>query len=169
MADKAHEITDKIIRDTEKRLRREYQKAAKELEEKLNDYFRRFEIKDKKWQQWVKQGKKTEKEYKQWRTGQMAVGKRWKQMKDTIAEDLSHVNEIAGQICKEQQVDIYALNHAYGTYQTFTFEKYSFIGLYLYFKRRYHRKGRCDRQYQCTIKRNRFRSYSDCIHNGASG
>ena len=117
MADRAHEITEKIIKDTEKRLRREYEKAAKELEKKLNDYFRRFKIKDEKWQKWVKQGKKTEKEYKQWRTGQMAVGKRWKQMKDTIAEDMLHTNEIARKICQKQQIDIYALNHAYGTYQ----------------------------------------------------
>lgn len=117
MADRAHEITEKIIKDTEKRLRREYEQAAKELEEKLNDYFRRFKIKDEKWQQWVKQGKKTEKEYKQWRTGQMAVGKRWRQMKDTIAEDMRNTNDIARKICRDQQVDIYAINHAFGTYQ----------------------------------------------------
>lgn len=117
MADKAHEITDKIIKDTEKRLKREYEQAARELEDKLNDYFRRFEIKDKKWRQWVYDGKRTEAEYIKWRTGQMAVGKRWKQMKDTIAEDLSHVNEIARKICQDQQIDIYALNHAYGTYE----------------------------------------------------
>lgn len=117
MPDRAHETTDKIIKDTEKRLRKEYEKAAKELEDKLNDYFRRFEIKDKKWQQWVKEGKKTEEEYKRWRTGQMAVGKRWRQMKDTIAEDMRNVNEIARKICEGQQVDIYALNHAFGTYQ----------------------------------------------------
>ena len=38
MADRAHEMTEKIIKDTEKRLRREYEQAAKELEEKLNDF-----------------------------------------------------------------------------------------------------------------------------------
>ena len=60
---------------------------------------------------------RTEEEYKRGRTGQMAVGKRWRQMKDTIAEDMRNVNEIARKICEGQQVDIYALNHAFGTYQ----------------------------------------------------
>lgn len=117
MADRAHEITESIIKSTEERLRQEYEQAAAELEEKLNDHFRRYKIKDEKWRQWVKDGKRTEKEYQQWRKGQLAVGKRWSQMKDTIAEDLNHVNEIARDICAGQQVDIYAINHAFGTYQ----------------------------------------------------
>lgn len=117
MGDSAHVITDEIIKETEKRLREEYEKAAKELEEKLKDYFRRYEIKDKKWRQWVKQGKKTEKEYQAWRTGQLAVGQRWKEMKDTIAEEARHTNEIARAIINDQKADIYAINHAYGTYQ----------------------------------------------------
>lgn len=117
MADRAHEITDRIIKSTEERLRQEYEQAAAELEDKLNDHFRRYRIKDEKWRQWVKDGKRTEKEYQRWRKGQLAVGERWSQMKDTIAEDLNHVNEIARDICAGQQVDIYAINHAFGTYQ----------------------------------------------------
>ena len=83
----------------------------------MNDYFRRFRAKDEKWKQWVEQGKKTKKEYKEWRTGQLAVGKRWRQMKETIAEDMKNVNLIARQICLDQRIDIYAVNHAFGTYQ----------------------------------------------------
>ena len=49
MADIAHEMTDEIIKKIEKRLKREYAQAKREIEEKLDDYFRRFEIKDKKW------------------------------------------------------------------------------------------------------------------------
>lgn len=117
MADRAHEITDEIIKDTEKRLRKEYTQAAKELEEKLNDYFRRYRLKDEKWRQWVKDGKKSKADYIKWRKGQLAVGKRWKQMKETVAEDLLHTNEIARDICLNQRSDVYAVNHAYGTYQ----------------------------------------------------
>ena len=98
-------------------MRDEYEQAAREIEDKLNDYFRRFRAKDEKWKQWVEQGKKTKKEYKEWRTGQLAVGKRWQQMKETIAEDMKNVNLIARQICLDQRIDIYAVNHAFGTYQ----------------------------------------------------
>ena len=86
--DRAHQITEEIIKQTENRLKAEYEQAAREIEDKLNDYFRRFRSKDEKWKQWVEQGKKTKKEYKEWRTGQLAVGKRWQQMKETIAEDM---------------------------------------------------------------------------------
>ena len=50
MSDIAHDETDRIIEKIEKRLKREYAQAVKEIGEKLDDYFRRFEIKDKKWQ-----------------------------------------------------------------------------------------------------------------------
>lgn len=115
--DRAHQITEEIIRETEEKLRKEYTQAALEAEEKLNDYFRRYRIKDKKWRQWVAQGKKTKEEYQKWRTGQMAVGKRWQEMKDTLAKDLQNVNAIARQTILQNNPDIYAINHAYGTYQ----------------------------------------------------
>lgn len=38
-------------------------------------------------------------------------------MKETATEDMRNVNRIARQICEGQRVDIYAINHAYGTYQ----------------------------------------------------
>ena len=117
MADRAHEITDKIILDTEKRLRKEYEQAAAELEKKWRDYLRRFEAKDKKWRQWVEEGKKTKEDYQKWRRGQIMMGDRWKAMKETIADDLRNTAKIARQIVLDQRADIYAINHAYGTYQ----------------------------------------------------
>ena len=80
--DRAHQITEEIIRQTENRLKAEYEQAAREIEDKLNDYFRRFRA-----------------------------------MKETIAEDMKNVNLIARQICLDQRIDIYAVNHAFGTYQ----------------------------------------------------
>ena len=35
--DRAHQITEEIIRETEEKLRKEYTQAALEAEEKLND------------------------------------------------------------------------------------------------------------------------------------
>ena len=71
--------TDRIIAEIERRITREYRQAEREIKEKLDDYLRRFQIKDKTWQRWVAEGKKTEAEYKKWRTGQMllvSVGKK---------------------------------------------------------------------------------------------
>ena len=117
MADRSHRWTDRKIKQLEKRINREYALAEKEVGEKSADYFRRFELKDKKWRSWVKQGKKTEKEYQEWRFGQLAVGERWEQMKRTIADDYHNANVIAKKIAYEMAKDVYAENYNYSTYQ----------------------------------------------------
>ena len=115
--DPAHSETEKILSDCEKRIKKEYQKAVTELQGTIDDYFRRFELKDKKWREWVADGTKTKKEYEQWRIGQMAVGDRWKSLQNTIAEDLAHTEQIAKSIAKGYMPEVYAVNFNYGTYE----------------------------------------------------
>lgn len=116
MADRGHELTDEKIKKMEEELRKEYTQAAAEIENKLKDYMDRFTKKDAIWQKWVKEGKKTPEEYANWRTGQMAVGKRWEKMKDSIADDLLHVNDIATGIVTGQMPEIFATNANYAIY-----------------------------------------------------
>lgn len=115
--DPAHIETDKIIERIERRLAREYAQANAEVEEKLADYLRRFELKDEKWREWVRNGKKTKEEYKQWRTGQILMGKRWEKMKDALADDYVNASKIARSITEGYMPEVYALNHNYGTFE----------------------------------------------------
>lgn len=117
MRDIAHEQTDGIILELEKKLGKEYEKAQKELQAKLDDYLRRFEAKDKRWQEWVKAGERTEAEYKQWRTGQIMMGKRWEDMRDTMAAELHNVNVTAREIVSKEKPTVYVINHDYMTYR----------------------------------------------------
>lgn len=117
MADIGHELTDQRLKELEARLLDEYTQAAGEIKEKLDDYLRRFEIKDKKWQEWVDAGKKTQEEYDKWRAGQLAAGERWEAMKDTIAEDMLHTNDIARQIIASEMPEMFGLNANYALYQ----------------------------------------------------
>lgn len=117
MADVGHERTDKKIKEIEERLYAEYTQAAEEIQKKLDDYFRRFKTKDKIWQKWVSEGKKTQEEYAQWRKGQMAMGKRWEKMKETIAAEMLHTNDMARQIINGEMPEIFALNANYALYQ----------------------------------------------------
>ena len=48
--DPAYIATEAIIKELEKRIAKEYKQASKEVQATLDDYLRRFEIKDKKWQ-----------------------------------------------------------------------------------------------------------------------
>lgn len=124
MADPAHEETEKIIRAIEIRINNEYAQAEKEVQAKIDDYLERFKKKDETWAAWVadvkdtdpKEYKKRLSDYKKWRTSQIAIGKRWKELKQTLAEDLHNANLIARSIATEYMPEIYALNHNYGTY-----------------------------------------------------
>ena len=116
MADPGHEETEEIIKKIERRINKEYAQAEKEVSAKLDDYFRRFEKKDEKWQEWVADGIKTEAEYKKWRTGQIAIGQRWTEMRDDIAKDLANTSKIARSIAQEYMPEVYATNFNYGTY-----------------------------------------------------
>ena len=117
MADQAHKETDRMMNKVLDRVRKEYKVANKEIQEKLDDYLQRFATKDKIKQEQVKSGKITQDEYIKWRTGQIMIGKRWEEMRDTIAADYSHANQIAMSIVNGYTPDVYALNHNYGTYE----------------------------------------------------
>ena len=116
MSDYAHDQTDKRIARIQKRLEKEYSATIKEVEAKLDDYLRRFRLKDQKWREWVKTGKKTPEQYKAWKKGQIAGGKRWRELKEALAIDYHHANVIARKIVRDELPEIYALNYNYSTY-----------------------------------------------------
>lgn len=115
--DIGHKETEEILREIEKRISREYKQAEKEVAAKLDDYLKRFETKDKIWQAAVKSGERTQKEYEQWRLGQIMTGKRWAEMRLTLAEDYTQASQIAKDIAVDRMPDVYAINHNYGTFQ----------------------------------------------------
>lgn len=117
MIDPAHEETEKLLKEIENRITKEFRQAEKEIQEKLDDYMKRFQTKDKIWQKWVKDGVKTQKQYDEWRVGQIAIGKRWEEMRDTIAQDCNNANKIARSIVYEHMPEVYAINHNYATYE----------------------------------------------------
>lgn len=123
--DPAHRATDKIIESMEKEISEAYKQANKEVTEKLSDYLRRFEKKDATWRKWVEDGVKTAEEYKAWATGQVMTGKRWKQMKDKLADDYLNAHDTAEKIATGRMAEVYAVNHNYATYEIETGAKLS--------------------------------------------
>lgn len=115
--DVAHKETDKILDNIEKRLRKEYRQATKDVERKLDDYFAAFRRKDEKKRELLKDGEITKKEYDRWRYGQMCVGKRWEDMRDKLATELTRVDVMARNIADGYMPEVYAVNHNFATYQ----------------------------------------------------
>ena len=114
--DQGHRETETLIKALEQKVNREYSQATQELTAKLEDYFRRFEVKDEKWRIMVQNGERTVEEYQKWRFGQMMVGERWENMRDSIAEDLHNQNLISRGMLTGRMPDAYALNHNWSTY-----------------------------------------------------
>jgi uncharacterized protein with gpF-like domain len=45
------------------------------------------------------------------------IGQRWIEMRNTLAEDMTHANEIAASIINEHLPEVYAINHDYQTFK----------------------------------------------------
>ncbi len=117
MADQGHELTEDRLADLEKRLREEYEQAARETQKSLDEYLRKFNIKDTTWKKAVEAGLKTQEEYDKWRLQAIAGGKRWEKMKERIVSDQMNVNKIARQIIDKEMSTIFEMNANFALYQ----------------------------------------------------
>lgn len=113
MADIAHELTDKELEKMERHLSAIYSRAEKELQEKADKYFKRFEELDAEKRALVEEGKLTEKEYRRWRQNKIMTGRHWTKMKEQAAQELVKVNETALEYVNGRLPGVYAINYNY--------------------------------------------------------
>lgn len=122
MADKnndpAHLETEATLKRMEAKIAKEYKQATEEMQDKIDDYWSRYKLKDQKWQEWVADGKKTADQYKKWQQQQLMVGKSWESLKDSLAQDMHNANVIAKQIAQGYQPEIFANNFNYAVYES---------------------------------------------------
>jgi len=114
--DRGHELTDERIKEIEERLHDEYMQAAHDVSDELYRYMKAFELKDQKWQEWVKTGKHTQEEYLAWRKQQLMGDARWNALKERLAVRMFDSNEAAQEIIAAGMPDIMALNHNWALY-----------------------------------------------------
>lgn len=115
--DYGHEQTKIKLEQLEKELGKLYGKAAGEVKAKLEKHLDAIAPKRRIMEARLKRGTITQDEYNKWLYGQIAIGKRWAEMKNTLAKDFSNVHKIAGQMIGDSNMEVYALNHNYGTYE----------------------------------------------------
>lgn len=115
--DAGQKQTDKILEGMERKLSKVYSEASIGVQEKLDNYMRKFEAKDSRKLDLLERGEITKAEYKQWRTGQIMTGKRWAEMQTVLATDLANTNVIAASIINEHTPEAYATGMNYGTFE----------------------------------------------------
>lgn len=118
--DLAHHLTDKELAALEQRIAAEYQKAADELTDKIDAYFKSFKKRDEETKALigtiVNGMEYTEKDYQQWRLAQIGRGKRFEALRDMVAERMTKANEVAAAYINDQTPGIYSLNRNYAAY-----------------------------------------------------
>lgn len=117
MIDYGQRETDAVIGRMDRMVADIYRQTEEELQKKLDDYLARFKVKDAIKREMLRKGEITLEEYNYWRTGQIMIGKRWEEMRDTIAQDLHNANNIARSTIYGYMPEVYALNHNYATFQ----------------------------------------------------
>lgn len=109
--------TEAELKRLEKKIKKEYAQAKKEVQKKLDDYLKKFKAQEKEWRKKLDSGEITSTEYKDWYYNKVMTGKRWVAMRDTLAEDLTNVNVIANDMVRGSMLNTFAINHNYGTYE----------------------------------------------------
>ena len=111
MVDAAHLATDKIIEQLARRLKRVYNRAHQELTAKVDSFFVFFEKADMKKRALVDAGKLTEREYKQWRKGQMMMGNHYKELQKQAAEIMLNADREAARYINGEFPPVVKLNY----------------------------------------------------------
>lgn len=114
--DLGHQWTESELAALERRIAQVYSEASAELQERIEEYFRLLEQRDKQMRQLMEQGKITKDQYTQWRLNQIGRGERFEALRDELAERVTQANEVAVSYVNDATPGVYSLNRNYAAY-----------------------------------------------------
>lgn len=117
MRDEAHEWTDEQIAALVERIRLTYRSAQIDVQGKLDQFMRRFRRDEAKFREKLEKGEITQETYRDWLAGQVFQGKHWRAMLATLADTLTHADELAAQIVNDATPDAFAYNANWAAYK----------------------------------------------------
>lgn len=126
MADAGTRFADERQQEIEKRLRDIYEKAQKEIIERLNEHSKTMYVKDKVMREKRDAGQITVKQYKDWLRQQMYLENIWKEQITSACSVLLTANEQANAIVEGERRAVFTENM---NYQAYAFEKDAGIDL----------------------------------------
>lgn len=115
--DTGHQEADNELKRIERKLRREYSKAYREMKEKADAYFAQFQEEDQIQLQLLNTGKITQAEYIQWRTTEMLTTEQYKEMTLGFANEMSNTNQRAMDMINHGIVRSYVENYNFAGYE----------------------------------------------------
>lgn len=115
--DSAHEFSDAEIRAFEREVEGVYGEAGKTACANLKRYLAQFEADDEKMRGRLEAGEITKAQYRSWRSGKIAAGRRYRIVLKQCAEAMTHANVVAAAAIEGRLPEVYAENYNYGTWQ----------------------------------------------------
>ena len=116
-ADQGHRETDQKLRELIRQIDDAYNHAIDELQERVYDYMDQFTKQDAEKRVLLDSGELSQEEYQQWRFRKLMGTKQWENMRDRLANELVHADQLAASMINDALPDVYAINHNYGTYE----------------------------------------------------
>jgi len=117
MADQAHEWTDGEIERLERRFRRQYNQATREMRKRLDDMMESYEKENADWKQRVKSGDATQEEYDGWLKDQATDRAFVQSMAQTLARDANRANQLAMDTVNDAIPSVFAENANYAVFE----------------------------------------------------
>lgn len=115
-ADEGRKEADRILSRMESEVHKVYRTAYSEMQVKADEYLKNFIREDSRLRELLQKGIITQAEYTQWRYSHMLTGKRWYEMADVLATDMTNSNLIAASIINNHLPEVYAVGYNYGLY-----------------------------------------------------
>ena len=117
MADAGTRAADNAQAAMERKMRRIYRQAQREIIEKLNAHTQRMYALDAQKRADVESGKITPQQYKNWLIGQQFTQKQWKDKVDSVATTLLYANQQANAIVEGEKRAVFGENATYAAYE----------------------------------------------------
>lgn len=116
MPDYGQQFADKAVAEIAGRVRKIFDQAAQELKAKFADFQKKHLKKQIEMLQKLNAGEITKAEYDTWMTGQVFIGKQWKDKIDQAVMIMNNANRTAVDIVNKGRFDVFAENYNYSSY-----------------------------------------------------
>lgn len=117
MSDYGTKVADKAIDETAKKIRKVYEKAAKELRAKLVAFNEKFAKKQAEMRKKLEAQEITKEAYESWLRGQVFIGRQWAQKADQASRIMMDANNEAAGLVRKGKLNVFAENYNYTAYE----------------------------------------------------
>lgn len=115
--DYSDQETEKLFIKTKAEIKSIYKKAAKEANKTAQEYFANLPERWRTEYQAYLDGKYTKSQFIAWFNSQIGRGKRWKTVRDDIANTAVNANKKAAEVINKASTSVFALNSNYAAYE----------------------------------------------------